>query len=78
MSQPEYPARPYKFSYDVKDHYSGQNFGQKEMSDGHNVKGHYSVALPDGRKQTVDYQADWKHGFNADVKYEVRNVDENS
>jgi len=61
--------KPYGFGYSVKDFKKGTNFNQHEMSDGHYVKGEYEVALPDGRLQIVKYNADWKNGFNADVKY---------
>ncbi|KAL1502361.1 hypothetical protein ABEB36_007510 [Hypothenemus hampei] len=60
----------YEFGYRVKDDYSGSNYDQREESDGHQVRGEYRVALPDGRTQIVTYWADWKTGFHADVKYE--------
>ncbi|XP_045603066.1 larval cuticle protein A2B [Procambarus clarkii] len=61
--------RPYSFAYGVKDDYAGTNFGQNEKSDGNTVKGSYTVHLPDGRKQTVNYVADHYNGFQADVQY---------
>ncbi|XP_053647847.1 larval cuticle protein A3A-like isoform X2 [Cherax quadricarinatus] len=64
-----YYQQPYAFKYGVQDSYSGQNFGRKEISDGNVVKGTYSVDLPDGRQQTVDYQADKYSGFQAKVSY---------
>ena len=48
--------KPYDFSYGVSDPYKGIDFGQTEKSDGNQVKGSYSVQLPDGRKQTVSYK----------------------
>ncbi|XP_069990524.1 pro-resilin [Penaeus vannamei] len=60
---------PYNFNYAVNDAYSGTNFGQNENSDGSNVWGSYTVALPDGRKQHVDYIADHGRGFVAKVSY---------
>ena len=69
---PHYEARPYGYEYAVHDEYSGANFGQHEASDGKVVTGTYTVALPDGRTQIVDYTAD-QHGYGgyiADVKYE--------
>ncbi|XP_064086330.1 cuticle protein 8-like [Macrobrachium nipponense] len=60
---------PYQFSYGVKDDYAGTDFGQTEESDGKAVKGSYTVQLPDGRKQTVNYVADHYNGFQADVSY---------
>nr|XP_027239302.1 pro-resilin-like [Penaeus vannamei] len=44
---------PYGFNYAVNDAYRGTNFGHGEKSDGSNVWGSYTVALPDGRKQIV-------------------------
>ncbi|XP_064086223.1 cuticle protein 7-like [Macrobrachium nipponense] len=60
---------PYNFQYGVKDDYAGTDFGQNEYSDGKSVQGSYSVQLPDGRKQTVKYEADHYKGFVADVSY---------
>ena len=70
--EPQYKEepRPYAFEYAVNDHYSGANFAQNEKSDGHNAEGSYTVALPDGRIQTVKYVADHYDGFNAEVTYE--------
>ncbi|XP_069993276.1 cuticle protein 18.6-like [Penaeus vannamei] len=60
---------PYGFNYAVNDAYKGTNFGQSEKSDGNSVWGSYTVALPDGRKQTVDYTADHGRGFVAKVSF---------
>ncbi|XP_064086205.1 adult-specific cuticular protein ACP-20-like [Macrobrachium nipponense] len=61
---------PYYFDYSVKGDYKGPYFGQNEKSDGKgNVHGSYTVALPDGRKQHVDYTADHYNGFVAKVSY---------
>ena len=46
---------PYSFSYGIKDEYAGTDFGQSEDSDGQVVKGTYTIALPDGRIQTVSF-----------------------
>ncbi|XP_069954153.1 cuticle protein 19-like [Cherax quadricarinatus] len=61
---------PYQFNYAVHDDYKGTHFGQNEKSDGNAVHGSYNVALPDGRKQTVDYTADHYKGFVAKVSYD--------
>ncbi|XP_047479666.1 cuticle protein 7-like isoform X1 [Penaeus chinensis] len=66
--QPKQPLMPYAFEYGVAD-YRGNNFNRKEHSDGQKVQGSYSVDLPDGRVQTVNYHADGQHGFVADVQY---------
>ncbi|XP_045603135.1 cuticle protein 7 [Procambarus clarkii] len=82
---PSYPAphpqslykeepKPYAFDYGVQDTYTGANFGHTENSDGKAVKGSYSVALPDGRVQTVNYVADHVNGFQAEVTYEGQAV----
>merc|ERR1711997_600064 len=62
--------KPYSYAYAVKDDYSGANFGASETADGKVVTGSYTVALPDGRIQTVTYTADHYNGYVADVKYE--------
>ncbi|CAG0886626.1 unnamed protein product [Cyprideis torosa] len=59
----------YKFEYAVKDYKTGNDFGHAEDRHGYDTKGQYHVSLPDGRKQTVTYQAG-KEGYNADVKYD--------
>ncbi|XP_027227150.2 cuticle protein 7-like [Penaeus vannamei] len=61
--------RPYDFEYNVKDDYAGTDFGHNEESDGNTVRGSYTVQLPDGRKQTVNYVADHYNGYNAEVSY---------
>merc|ERR1712055_514959 len=49
---------PYNYQYAVSDDYSGSNFAQSEANDGTGaVSGSYSVNLPDGRIQHVNYQA---------------------
>ncbi|XP_027227165.2 cuticle protein 7-like [Penaeus vannamei] len=69
--QPVYKEepQPYQFAYGVKDEYAGTDFGQSEESDGKAVKGSYTVQLPDGRKQTVNYVADHYNGYQAEVSY---------
>nr|XP_053648025.1 pro-resilin-like [Cherax quadricarinatus] len=65
----EQPGMPHKFAYNVKDDY-GTNFGHNENSDGNTVRGSYNVDLPDGRKQTMNYEADHHKGYVADVEYQ--------
>ena len=63
--------KPYAYEYGVADDYSGSKFNAAETSDAKVTSGTYSVALPDGRLQTVTYTAD-PYGYNgyvADVKY---------
>ncbi|XP_064086210.1 pro-resilin-like [Macrobrachium nipponense] len=60
---------PYNFNYNVNDDYKGLNFGHKEQSDGNVVYGSYTIVLPDGRKQNVEYTADHENGFIAKVNY---------
>merc|ERR1712088_549909 len=62
---------PYTYSYAVSDDYSKANFNAAESSDGAgNAEGSYSVALPDGRIQHVNYHANDYDGYVADVTYE--------
>ncbi|XP_068232133.1 cuticle protein 19.8-like [Palaemon carinicauda] len=60
---------PYDFGYGVDDPDSGNQFSQKEASDGNVVRGEYRVLLPDGRLQIVRY-FDEGNGFNVDISYE--------
>jgi Insect cuticle protein len=67
--EPAYEASPYAFNYAVDDYY-GNKFSHEEKSDGYGTAGSYSVALPDGRLQTVNYNvADDYSGYVADVVY---------
>ena len=59
----------YTYQYGVNDDYSGANFQQTESRDGYATSGSYTVALPDGRVQTVNY-ADNGDGIVQDVTYE--------
>ena len=64
----------YKFSYQVRDELSGQDFGQQEERTGTNTGGEYRVSLPDGRQQIVTYTvADPLSGYIADVSYQELN-----
>eukprot|EP00091_Calanus_sinicus_P007760 TRINITY_DN189_c0_g2_i3.p2 TRINITY_DN189_c0_g2~~TRINITY_DN189_c0_g2_i3.p2 ORF type:complete len:139 (-),score=60.23 TRINITY_DN189_c0_g2_i3:77-493(-) len=59
----------YTYQYGVNDDYSGNNFQQQEQRDGYATSGSYTVALPDGRIQTVKY-ADNGDGVIQDVTYD--------
>merc|ERR1712080_446796 len=60
---------PYTYNYAVADDYS--NFNAAESSDGAgNAEGSYSVALPDGRIQHVNYHSDPVNGYVAEVTYD--------
>jgi len=62
---------PYTYNYAVADDYSASNFNAAESSDGTgNAEGSYSVNLPDGRVQHVNYHSDPINGFVADVTYD--------
>merc|ERR1711990_924877 len=57
---PVYPdeVSPYTYQYAVADDYSGSRFDAQETDDGTAARqGHYSVNLPDGRIQHVNYHA---------------------
>jgi len=61
---------PYTYSYGVADDYSKSNFQASESGDANGVVGgSYSVNLPDGRIQTVTYNADHANGYVAEVAY---------
>lgn len=49
---------------------SGNDYSQRETSDGNIVQGEYRVLLPDSRTQIVKYMADDANGYTADVQYE--------
>merc|ERR1711970_575408 len=67
---PDVPS-PYTYTYGVADDYSKATFNAAETGDGNgNAEGSYSVALPDGRIQHVNYKADGYEGYVADVTYE--------
>ena len=62
---------PYTYSYAVADDYSKANFNAAESSDGAGTaEGSYSVALPDGRIQHVNYHVNAYDGYVADVTYD--------
>merc|ERR1712150_351795 len=72
-AEPAYPDEPspYTYTYAVADDYSNAAFNAAETGDGNgNASGSYSVALPDGRTQHVNYKADGYEGYVADVTYE--------
>merc|ERR1712037_277889 len=58
----------YAYEYGVNDGYSGANFQQQETRDGYTTSGSYTVALPDGRVQTVTYH-DGGDGMVQEVTY---------
>merc|ERR1712064_18573 len=71
-AEPAYPDEPspYTYTYAVADDYSKAAFNADETSDGAGtVSGSYSVALPDGRTQHVNYHANGYDGYVADVTY---------
>merc|ERR1712106_113603 len=58
----------YAYNYGVADDYSGAAFSQSEQRDGYATSGSYTVNLPDGRIQTVNY-VDNGDGITQDVSY---------
>merc|ERR1712105_523699 len=62
---------PYSFKYGVSDAHSGAELGHEESEDGGGSRvGTYSVHLPDGRVQHVNYHANYAEGYVAEVVYE--------
>merc|ERR1712181_37020 len=62
---------PYSYQYGVADEYSGAAFQQTETDDGTGLReGSYSVNLPDGRIQHVNYHASDIDGYVAQVTYD--------
>ena len=57
----------YNYNYAVKDDYTYNDFGASENRDGYLTQGHYSVALPDGRLQTVTYTVDGGAGQTSEL-----------
>ena len=69
MMSHQAPAH-YKYDWAVKDDYTYVDMSQYEARDGDKTTGSYSVVLPDGRKQTVNYYVDGYSGYVADVQYD--------
>merc|ERR1712123_524864 len=70
VAYPDEPS-PYTYTYGVADGYSTATFNAAETGDGAgNAEGSYTVALPDGRIQHVNYKADGYEGYVAEVTYE--------
>lgn len=63
-----YEDKNYAFGYHVSDYKSGNNFGHTQTKNNKEIKGEYSILLPDGRIQITKYFAD-DSGFHADVSY---------
>merc|ERR1712055_447706 len=62
---------PYTYNYAVADDYSGSRFTAVESDDGTGIRqGSYSVNLPDGRIQNVNYHTNDYDGYVADVTYD--------
>merc|ERR1719150_2668412 len=58
-----YQPDPFHFTYGVHDDYHHTGFSESRSGDeGGNIKGEYTVALPDGRIQHVTYHADGGYG----------------
>ncbi|XP_011567470.3 pro-resilin isoform X1 [Plutella xylostella] len=66
--QNQEPAN-YNFEYMVSDYDQGTEFGHHEERENESARGEYSVVLPDGRRQTVTYEAD-ERGFKPRISYE--------
>eukprot|EP00095_Tigriopus_kingsejongensis_P003520 maker-scaffold522_size146686-snap-gene-0.15 protein:Tk03520 transcript:maker-scaffold522_size146686-snap-gene-0.15-mRNA-1 annotation:"hypothetical protein DAPPUDRAFT_311515" len=70
QQEENYGPAQYNFDWNVKDDYSGNNYGQQEQRNGDQTSGSYYVNLPDGRLQRVTYSVDAYGGYKAEVTYE--------
>ena len=61
--------RGYNYAYSVDGGSYGPAFHKKEERKGEKVEGEYSVRLPDGRLQRVEYTVRGKEGYRAKVSY---------
>ena len=57
----------YAFKFNVNDY--GNEQSRSETHENSITRGQYTVSLPDGRKQIVNYEAD-QNGYRAQVTYE--------
>ncbi|XP_013184681.1 pro-resilin-like [Amyelois transitella] len=64
----------YNFGYMVNDYQEGTDFGHHEERQEEKALGEYHVVLPDGRKQTVSYEAD-ERGFKPHISYQDADSD---
>ena len=60
----------YNFAYAVRDLTTGDMKSQNEVRRGDQVQGHYTMMDSDGYQRTVEYRADDKNGFEAEVRRE--------
>merc|ERR1712060_909030 len=71
VAAPVVHAVAHPVAHGVHDDYSGAAFQQTESDDGTGVRdGSYSVNLPDGRIQHVNYHANDIDGYVAEVTYD--------
>ena len=61
--------RGYNYAYSVNGGSYGPAFHKQEERSGEKVEGEYSVRLPDGRMQRVEYTVRGKEGYRAKVSY---------
>lgn len=65
----------YNFNYAVSDLTTGDIKSQQEVRHGDQVQGQYTMMDSDGYQRIVDYRADDKNGFDAEVRREPAAVD---
>merc|ERR1719443_1142948 len=71
--QENYQPDPFSFTYGVHDDQYYTDFSESRHGDAQgNIKGEYSVALPDGRIQYVTYTADGGYSRHGDAQGNIK------
>lgn len=77
-SEPEDGSKRFDYKFVVKNQGGKLFFSKSEKREGSQVTGAYSVLLPDGRVQVVEYVADKENGFVPKISYNENSPFESS
>merc|ERR1712110_1343343 len=66
--------KPFAYQYGGVDSQGLESSKVENQGEDGVVRGEYRVQLPDGRTQIVSYTADKVHGYQAEVRYRVRQI----